>query len=145
LAQVNEDGYLALIMNLIPNSYTNLGLPPCFASCTRDNFPAGFSLSVNQIATIVKQMEDVYEHLHVNQVCHGDLYAHNTLFDEKANIIFGDFGAATMYHMLSDEQQQLIKAIESRALIHFIEDLLSICDEKDQTSLQYKLLKQKIN
>jgi hypothetical protein len=145
LAQVNEEGYLALIMNLIPDSYTNLGLPPCFDSCTRDNFPAGFRLSISQIATIVKQIEDVYEHLHVNQVCHGDLYAHNTLFDEEANIIFGDFGAASMYHMLSDEQQKLIKTIERRALTHFIEDLLSICDEKDQTSLQYKRLAKKIN
>jgi serine/threonine protein kinase len=145
LAQVNEEGYLALIMNLIPDSYANLGLPPCFDSCTRDNFPADFSLSITQIETIVTQMEDVFEHLHANQVCHGDLYAHNTLFDEKANIIFGDFGAASMYHMLTDEQQILVKAIEQRALIHFIEDLLSICEEKDKTSLQYKMLKQKIN
>lgn len=145
LAQVSEEGYLALIMNLIPPNYNNLGLPPCFDSCTRDNFPEGFRLSIDQIATIVRQMEDVYEHLHINQVCHGDLYAHNTLFDEEANIIFGDFGAASMYHMLADEQQKLIKIIEHRALTHFIDDLLSICDEEGKTSLQYKMLAQKVN
>jgi hypothetical protein len=128
LAQVNEQGYLALIMTLIPENFTNLGLPPCFKSCTRDTFPANFSLTKKQIDKIVMQMESVFEHLHSNQVCHGDLYAHNTLFDENANIIFGDFGAATMYHMLTDEQQSLIKKIERRALEHFIEDLLSICD-----------------
>lgn len=145
LAQVNEQGYLALIMTLIPDSYRNLGLPPCFKSCTRDTFPADFTLSIKQIDKIVRQMEDVFEHLHSKQVCHGDLYAHNTLFDENANIIFGDFGAATMYHMLSDEQQKLIQRIERRALQHFIEDLLSVCNDKDQHSVQFKVIEQKIN
>ncbi|WP_077341738.1 leucine-rich repeat-containing protein kinase family protein [Pseudocolwellia agarivorans] len=129
LAQVNEAGYLALIMNLIPENYRNLGLPPCFKSCTRDTFAEGFSLSVEQVDKIVTQMKAVFEHLHANQVCHGDLYAHNTLFDEEANIIFGDFGAASMYHMLSDEQQGLIKTIEARALQYFIDDLFSVCNK----------------
>ena len=129
LAQVNEAGYLALIMNLIPENYKNLGLPPCFKSCTRDTFAEGFSLSVAQVDKIVTQMKAVFEHLHANQVCHGDLYAHNTLFDEEANIIFGDFGAASMYHMLSDEQQGLIKTIEARALQYFIDDLFSVCNK----------------
>lgn len=145
LAQVNEQGYLALIMTLIPDNFSNLGLPPCFNSCTRDTFPKNFTLTIKQIDKIVMQMENVFEHLHSNQVCHGDLYAHNTLFDENANIIFGDFGAATMYHMLTDDQQRLIQKIEYRALHHFIEDLLSICNEQDQHSVQFKIIEQKIN
>ena len=144
LAQVNEQGYLALIMNLIPARFNNLGLPPCFKSCTRDTFPASFTLSIDQIAKIVVQMEAVFTHLHQNQVCHGDLYAHNTLFDDQANIIFGDFGAATMYHMLTQKQQAQIKQIEERALDHFIDDLLSICAIDDQHSEQFSVLKQRI-
>lgn len=132
LAQVNEDNYLALIMNLIPNNFKNLGLPPNFQTCTRDTFPNGFTLSTEQVEKIVIQMENVFEHLHANKVCHGDLYAHNTLFDEHANIIFGDFGAATMYHMLTVEQQKLIEKIERRALTYFIEDLLSVCYVQDK-------------
>ena len=50
-----------------------------------------------------------------------------------------------MYHMLSDDQQELIQKIERRALNHFIEDLLSICDEQEQDSLQFKVIEQKIN
>ncbi len=73
-------------------------------------------------------MCNVFNHLHDNQVCHGDLYAHNTLFDNEANIIFGDFGAASMYHMLSTTQQQKIRTIEKRALNHFIDDLMSVCE-----------------
>jgi len=143
LAQVNEKGYSALIMDLIPENFINLGLPPCFKSCTRDTFPTDFTLSVKQIDKIVEQMEDVFHHLHSNKVCHGDLYAHNTMFDKEANIIFGDFGAATMYHMLSDEHQKLIQIIERRALNHFIDDLLSISNEQEQHSPQFKMIEQK--
>lgn len=126
LAQVTEPDYLALVMALIPDHFRNLGLPPSLDSCTRDTFPEGFTLSSQHIEKIISQMQDVYEHLHINQVCHGDLYAHNTLFDDEGNIIFGDFGAASMYHMLSEPQQKKIKQIEARALDHFIEDIQSL-------------------
>lgn len=144
LAQVKEPGCLALIMNLIPAHYANLGLPPCFNSCTRDTFPTDFSLSIAQIDKIVSQMEDVFTHLHDNQVCHGDLYAHNTLFDVDADIIFGDFGAATMYHMLTDSQQAQVKQIEHRALLHFIDDLLSVCIDTDKGTAAFKCLTQRV-
>jgi len=142
LAQVNEEGYLALIMDLIPQHYKNLGLPPSFESCTRDTFPEGFTLPIAHIGKIVNQMQDVFNHLHENQVSHGDLYAHNILFDQHANIIFGDFGAATMYHMLSDLQQVKIKQIEQRALSYLIDDLLGVCVEYDQNSEAYNDLQQ---
>ena len=126
LAQVTEPDCLALVMALIPNHYRNLGLPPSLDSCTRDTFPEGFTLPPRHIDEIISQMQDVYDHLHMNQVCHGDLYAHNTLVDDEGNIIFGDFGAASMYHMLSESQQKKIKHIEARALGHFIEDIQNL-------------------
>ncbi|WP_394244541.1 leucine-rich repeat-containing protein kinase family protein [Vibrio astriarenae] len=141
LAQVNEPDRLALIMELIPSHYRNLGLPPCLDSCTRDTFTPGFTLTIEQIDKIACEMTDVFEHLHHHQVCHGDLYAHNTLFDEQANIIFGDFGAASMYHMLSEYQQEKIKQIEHRALVHFIDDMLSVCSFEDRGSDKFQMLK----
>jgi hypothetical protein len=141
LAQVNEENHLALIMNLIPEHYQNLGLPPCFKSCTRDTFPQDFSLPIVVIQNIVAQMQDVFTHLHKQQVCHGDLYAHNTLFDTQGNIIFGDFGAATSYQMLTFAQQEKVQQIERRALNHFIDDLLSICAEEDRASSAFNMLK----
>lgn len=144
LAQVSEENCLALIMSLIPDNYNNLGLPPTFESCTRDTFPENFTLSITEIAKIITQMEDVFDHLHANLVCHGDLYAHNTLFNENADIIFGDFGAATMYHMLTESQQASIKNIEKRALLHFIDDLLSVCDESEKANTEFLSLKKKI-
>ena len=87
-------------------------------------------------------MQNVFEHMHKQQVCHGDLYAHNTLFDAQDNIIFGDFGAATSYQMLMPEQQEKVQQIERRALSHFIDDLLSICAEEDRESSMFKALKE---
>jgi hypothetical protein len=144
LAQVNEDSYLALVMQLIPAHFGNLGLPPSLQSRTRDTFPTDFYLPIQHITKMVEQMEAVFAHLHAKQVCHGDLYAHNTLYDDEANIIFGDFGAASAYHMLNDEQQAKIKRIESRALDCFIEDLLSVCLEQDQHSTEYQCLQAKL-
>ncbi|MFT6691693.1 MAG: serine/threonine protein kinase, partial [Colwellia sp.] len=144
LAQINEKNCLALVMQLIPERFSNLGLPPDFDSCTRDTFEVGFSLPVQQVSKIVEQMQSVFAYLHKNQVSHGDLYAHNTLLDQNANIIFGDFGAATMYHMLNKEQQAQVQKIEQRALNHFIEDLLSICTEQDRDSSEYALLAESI-
>lgn len=127
LAQVDDNQQLALVMELIPAHYANLGLPPSLASCTRDTFEQGFALTIKQIHKIVMQMADLVQHLQQQQVCHGDLYAHNVLFDEQANIIFGDFGAASIYNNLPIAQQQAIAQIEQRAFSYFIEDLLSVC------------------
>lgn len=140
IAQVDEDDYLALVMELIPSSYYNLGLPPTLESCTRDTFNEGFELSIAQINSITEQMIDVFEHLHQNKVCHGDLYAHNTLVNEQGLMIFGDFGAATIYGYLTEEQQQGVRRIEARALKYFIEDLLTVCTASDINSELYKKL-----
>ncbi|MFA0548033.1 leucine-rich repeat-containing protein kinase family protein [Vibrio splendidus] len=140
IAQVDESDCLALVMELIPSNYYNLGLPPTLESCTRDTFNEGFKLSIAQINSITEQMIDVFEHLHANKVCHGDLYAHNTLVNEQGQMIFGDFGAATIYGYLTEEQQQGIRRIEARALKYFIEDLLTVCAKQDQDSELYTRL-----
>ncbi|MGI1900338.1 protein kinase domain-containing protein, partial [Vibrio campbellii] len=129
IAQVDDGNELALVMELIPDSYYNLGLPPTLETCTRDTFLQGFTLTVEQVNTIVELMVDVFNHLHDNKVCHGDLYAHNTLVNEQGEMIFGDFGAASIYGYLSEQQQTAIKTIESRALVYFIEDVCSVCED----------------
>jgi serine/threonine protein kinase len=140
IAQVDDGKDLALVMELIPETYYNLGLPPTLETCTRDTFKEGFELSIAQITSIVDQMVDVFNHLHNNKVCHGDLYAHNTLVNEHGEMIFGDFGAATIYGYLTGEQQQGIRRIEARALKHFIDDLLTICAKQDVDSELYSRL-----
>lgn len=141
IAQVSEQDYLSLVMELIPESYFNLGLAPSLESCTRDTFKPDFSLAIADIKTIVEQMKDVFNHLHDNKVCHGDLYAHNVLVNSDNHMIFGDFGAASTYHYLPETQQDKIKTIESRALSFFIDDLLSVCQTSDVDGNDYQALK----
>ncbi len=142
LAQVNEEGYLALIMDLIAPHYSNLAQPPSLQTCTRDTFAANANLSIRKIVKIVQQMQNVLAHLERHQVCHGDFYAHNTLVDDDANVIFGDFGASSMYHMLNKDTQVKVMKIEQRAFRHFISDLLTICADEDKDSEMFAQLQQ---
>lgn len=140
IGQVSEDDTLALVMELIPNDYFNLGLPPTLETCTRDVFKPDFTLSVKQIEKIVDQMMDVFNHLHSNKVCHGDLYAHNVLINDQGEMIFGDFGAASVYGYLNESQQRGVRNVEARALSHFIDDLLSVCKPREIQTASYQSL-----
>ncbi|WP_305372440.1 leucine-rich repeat-containing protein kinase family protein [Photobacterium leiognathi] len=140
LAHVTDPKHLALVMALIPAHFKNLGLPPTFETCTRDTFPDSFELTIKQIDSMVAQMTDVITHMQNQGVSHGDIYAHNVLFDSEANILVGDFGAASIYDDQPKEIQQKMKTIESRALGYFIEDLLSVCQAQDCTSQTFQKL-----
>ena len=124
LGQVDQADQLALVMELIPPQFTNLGLPPSLQSCTRDTFVEGTQFSPKQILSIAQQMADTLAHMHQQGVSHGDIYAHNILINQRSDILFGDFGAATNLNKLSTAQQQAIQAIEVRAFGCLIEDLL---------------------
>jgi tRNA A-37 threonylcarbamoyl transferase component Bud32 len=137
LAKVAEVDCSALVMELIPAHYTNLGQPPSLASCTRDTFAQDQQFSVDKIARIIEQVDQLVAYFCEKKVSHGDLYAHNTLINEEGYVLFGDFGAASRYGNLSLQQQQGIEQIERRALGFFIDDMLGLCVEADRKSDLY--------
>lgn len=141
LAKVAQQDCSALVMDLIPSHYINLGLPPSLASCTRDTFPAQQEFSIGKIAHIVEQVDQLVAHFRTKKVSHGDLYAHNTLISEEGPVLFGDFGAASKYGNLTTQQQLGVERIECRALGFFIDDMLSLCVEEDRTSPLYMSLR----
>nr|WP_238481502.1 protein kinase [Motilimonas sp. E26] len=124
LGQVDQADQLALVMELIPPQFTNLGLPPSLQSCTRDTFVEGTQFSPKQILSIAQQMADTLAHMHQQGVSHGDIYAHNILMNLHSDILFGDFGAATNLNKLTTAQQQAMQAIEVRAFGCLLDDLL---------------------
>lgn len=126
LAHIHEPNCSALVMDLIPSDYYNLGQPPSLASCTRDTFTQGQSFSAAQAAFIIAQMRSLVDHLESKSVSHGDLYAHNVLINQDGHILFGDFGAASKYHHLTPAQQVGIQQIERRALAYFEDDVLGL-------------------
>lgn len=126
VAQISDEGQLGLVMELIPDTYGNLGLPPSLVSCTRDTFKAGTQFELKDIVRIVLQMSDAMAHLHSQSVSHGDVYAHNTMVDSNASMLFGDFGAASDLSVLSVLQKEAMESIEIRALGCLLDDLLKL-------------------
>lgn len=126
LARVQSDELPTLVMQLIPRSFSALGLPPSFDTITRDTFAPDCRLSACQLLSLVRQLAAVLLQLHRRQIIHGDLYAHNVLHNAAGQLYLGDFGAATALDALPSWQQQQAKAQEVAAFGYFIQDLLSL-------------------
>lgn len=142
LAYIEQQQQLGLVMELIDTSFTNLGLPPSLDTCTRDTFESDCHYSTQVIYAIAQQMVSTVAHLHQHNISHGDIYAHNTMVDPHARVLFGDFGAATDLTMLSDYQRQQMQLIEVRALGCLIEDLLTTCQEQSAEVMHLKHIAQ---
>ncbi|NMH66914.1 leucine-rich repeat-containing protein kinase family protein [Shewanella salipaludis] len=124
IGQIAEPEQLGLVMELIPDDFSNLGLPPSLASCTRDTFAPGTEFSTAEIAAMARQMAATLAHLHRRGVSHGDVYAHNIMANAAADILFGDFGAASNLAALPAAQRRAMEAIEVRAFGCLLDDLL---------------------
>ena len=131
----HPDGRQGLVMELIPKSYYNLGLPPSLESCTRDVFKEGMTLSAEQVVKITGTIASVAAQLHSRGILHGDLYAHNTLIDNEANTLFGDFGAASFYDINDTKTAHSLERIEVRSFGYMIDDLMSVCSEKEESPI----------
>jgi hypothetical protein len=125
----HPDGKQGLVMELIPNHFYNLGLPPSLESCTRDVFKAGTSITVAQVIKIAGTIASVATQLHGKGIMHGDLYAHNTLVDEQGNTLLGDFGAASFYDTSDKKVACALERIEVSAFGYLLDDLLRLCNE----------------
>ncbi|MCW3123705.1 MAG: protein kinase [Flavipsychrobacter sp.] len=124
-----------LVMELIPERFYNLGLPPTFDTCTRDVFKDSISLSVAQVVKIAATIASVAGQLHSRGIMHGDLYAHNTLIDDEGNTLLSDFGAAAFYDKTNATIAAALERIEVSAFGYMLDDLLSLCNEPGNTTL----------
>ena len=127
----HPEGKKGLVMELIPERFYNLGLPPSLASCTRDVFKEGTQLSAAHIVKITSTIASVAAQLHRNGIIHGDLYAHNTLVDAAGNTLFGDFGAAGFYDTADGATAAALETIEVRSFGYLVDDLLGVCAGAD--------------
>lgn len=134
LAKIEEDERLGLLLELIPKSFTNLGNPPSFETCTRDTFEPDQCFSVETIYTIAKAIVSASAHLHARGLMHGDLYAHNILIDDTDRCYLGDFGAASFY----EDDSGTFEKIEVRAFGCLLDDLLALATQREDK--RYALL-----
>lgn len=135
----HPDGKKGLVMELIPERFQNLGLPPSLDSCTRDVFTAGKKISAGQALKIAATIVSVASQLHSKGIMHGDLYAHNTLIDDEGNTLFGDFGAASFYDKANAKASHALERLEVSAFGYLLDDLLSLCSETGNLPALIKL------
>jgi Leucine-rich repeat (LRR) protein len=99
-----------IIMPLF-KEYNSIGLPPTFETVTRDFYEK----KIINPKYIIEQIENVVNHLHTNNIIHGDLYAHNIIYNAyKKHAVLTDFGASFIISN-KDLLNKFIK-IENRAL-----------------------------
>lgn len=120
----HPEGQAALVMQLIDRSYHNLAALPSLASCTRDIYPEDTRLHADVALRIARSIASVAAHLHRQGITHGDLYAHNILWNDEGDCLLGDFGAASFHASADTVETQALQRIEVRAFGVLLEELL---------------------
>ncbi|WP_424360149.1 leucine-rich repeat-containing protein kinase family protein [Methylocystis parvus] len=91
----HPDGVDALLMPLLPAHWRVLAGPPSLETCSRDVYDPALRLDAAVARKIAGSVGSAAAHLHSRGLMHGDLYAHNTLWDGvTGKATLSDFGAA---------------------------------------------------
>lgn len=119
----HPEGRAALLMPLVPSDWRALAGPPSLESCTRDIYAPGLRLDPDVALSLARGMASALAHLHGAGVLHGDLYAHNILWDGTTGAaVLGDFGAAALLR----GQDAALTRIETRAFGILLQELLAL-------------------
>jgi Protein tyrosine and serine/threonine kinase len=125
----HPNGEQGLVMPLIASNYTNLAQPPSLESCTRDIYVQATAFSLQQLSRLAFGISRAAEHLHACGILHGDLYAHNILYNAEGHGLLGDFGAASFLPINDINSAQSLQRIEVRAFGILLGELLAHCTE----------------
>ena len=129
-----------LVMELIDPRYRNLAGPPSLQSCSRDVYADDLQFSSEGMLRMAGTIASAVAHLHARGILHGDLYAHNTLWDGDSEALIGDFGAASFFNADQSRESQALQRIETRAFGCLLEELLERCDELQGSPIQSALI-----
>lgn len=125
----HPDSALGLVMPLLPADLQVLADPPSFASCTRDVYADGLRLSPEQVQYISVGVSHAVQHLHGRGLMHGDLYAHNILWN-NSQVVLSDLGGASLLPLENPTLTQQLQQLELRGLAILQQELDALmCDE----------------
>jgi hypothetical protein len=122
----HPDGSHALVMEWIGAEFASLAGPPDFETCTRDVYPPQASFAPASIRRIAEAIASAAAALHSRGILHGDLYAHNILWNGNGQAILGDFGAASFHP--PGLSPHALERLEVRAFGCLLEELLDRAD-----------------
>lgn len=89
-------GAEGLLMPLLPPDWRVLAGPPSLESCSRDVYDEALRLDLDVALRIARDVGAGAAHLHARGLSHGDLYAHNVLWDGAAGAaVLSDLGGAS--------------------------------------------------
>jgi len=131
----HPDGVQGLVMALVPPSFLILAGPPSLASCTRDIYADDAQWTADVALRIARDIASAMLHLHARGILHGDLYAHNILWNAQGGGRLGDFGAGWMTGSLDARQTVALQRLEMRAFGCLLEELLARCSDAPPTAM----------
>ena len=121
-------GLAGMLLPLVPADFVNLAGPPSLDSCTRDVYPEGLQMHAPVLLQLARSVASALAHLHARGVLHGDVYAHNILWQPATGrAMLSDLGAATLLPAASPACAAVLKALDVRAFGLFLHELLARC------------------
>ncbi|MES2533648.1 MAG: leucine-rich repeat-containing protein kinase family protein [Pseudomonadota bacterium] len=121
----HPDSAQGLLMPLVDSAFRVLAGPPSLDSCTRDVYAAGTRFSADVALNIATGIAAATAHLHARGILHGDLYAHNILWNDAGDALLGDFGAASFLDPDDRATAEALQRTEVRAFGCLLEELLA--------------------
>lgn len=117
-----------LLMPLQPPDWRPLAKPPDLQSCSRDIYDPVLRFDPGVALRIARGIGAASAHMHASGLLHGDLYAHNILWDGVVgDAVLSDFGAASF--LPGGEGDAAWQRLEVRAWGLLLGELLDRCNE----------------
>lgn len=120
----HPQGTMGMVMPLLDADLKVLADPPSFESCSRDVYAKDLRLTTDEVQHIVHGITCAAEHLHAQGLMHGDLYAHNILWNLQ-KIVLSDLGGASLLPLDNKPLTQNLLKLEARALEVLSQELIN--------------------
>jgi len=121
----HPQGSLGLVMPLLDRDLKILANPPSFGSCSRDVYTQDLNLTHSQIQHILYGITQASKHLHTKGLMHGDIYAHNILWNAE-KVLLSDLGAASFLPLDNLALKRNLLKLEARAIEVLSQELFEI-------------------
>lgn len=118
-----------LVLPLLPHGTRALAAPPSLESCSRDVYADSETFAADRLRAIAAGIASAVAHLHARGLIHGDLYAHNILWDGgDGPAMLSDFGGACF--IPEGEDAGRLQRLEVRAFGILLRELLDRCEQR---------------